>query len=104
MADLQDPRLMVLKAALFLGIAGLSVVLILAESTSLMSMAKILVLLGLLVWSACRLYYFAFYVIERYIDPTFRFAGLWSVLVFLCSSRWRHRRVSPPSAKDQSDV
>ena len=33
-------------------------------------------LLVLVIWSACRLYYFAFYVIEKYIDPTYRYSGL----------------------------
>ena len=30
----------------------------------------------LAIWSFCRAYYFAFYVIEHYVDPAFRFAGL----------------------------
>jgi hypothetical protein len=34
----------------------------------------------LAIWAFCRAYYFAFYVIENYIDPKFRFAGLFSVL------------------------
>jgi hypothetical protein len=34
----------------------------------------------LAIWAFCRAYYFAFYVIENYIDPKFRFAGLLSVL------------------------
>ncbi len=33
-------------------------------------------LLCIVVWAFCRAYYFAFYVIERYVDPRFRFAGL----------------------------
>jgi hypothetical protein len=32
------------------------------------------------IWAFCRAYYFAFYVIERYIDPGFRFAGLSSLV------------------------
>ncbi len=40
-------------------------------------------LLVLSVWSFCRFYYFAFYVIEKYVDSKFRFAGLWSFVVFL---------------------
>jgi len=28
------------------------------------------------VWGFARFYYFAFYVIEHYVDPTYRFAGL----------------------------
>src|ERR1700674_4066199 len=31
------------------------------------------------VWSFCRFYYFAFYVIEHYVDPSYRFSGLLSV-------------------------
>ncbi len=36
----------------------------------------ILALLVICVWASCRAYYFAFYVIEHYVDPDFRFAGL----------------------------
>lgn len=34
-------------------------------------------LLALAVWGFCRAYDFAFYVIEHYIDPGYRYAGLW---------------------------
>ena len=37
-------------------------------------------LLALAIWAFCRAYYFAFYVIEHYIDPGFKFAGLWAML------------------------
>ena len=30
------------------------------------------------VWAFCRAYYFAFYVIEHYVDADYRFAGLGS--------------------------
>ena len=30
------------------------------------------------IWAFCRAYYFAFYVIELYVDPGQRFAGLGS--------------------------
>jgi hypothetical protein len=33
----------------------------------------------LAIWAFCRAYYFAFYVLEKYVDPQYRFAGLWSV-------------------------
>lgn len=36
------------------------------------------VLLALSIWGFCRAYYFAFYVIEKYVDPEFRFSGLLS--------------------------
>jgi len=30
------------------------------------------------VWAFCRFYYFAFYVTQNYVDPNFRFNGLFS--------------------------
>jgi uncharacterized membrane-anchored protein len=71
-ADLTDPRWMYLKGALFLLIGLISAGLILTKLPTL----KIAGLLALTIWAFCRAYYFAFYVIERYIDPTHKFAGL----------------------------
>ena len=45
-------------------------------------------LLGLLVWAACRFYYFLFYVLERYVDPKLRYAG---VVALLAAARRRRR-------------
>ena len=44
-------------------------------------------LLALAVWSFCRFYYFAFYVLERYVDPTFRFSGLLSLARYLLRNK-----------------
>ena len=44
-------------------------------------------LLGLTVWSFCRFYYFAFYVIEQYVDHEYRFAGLGSFLHYVLFRR-----------------
>jgi hypothetical protein len=33
-------------------------------------------LLLVAIWAFCRAYYFAFYVIEHYVDPAYRFSGL----------------------------
>ncbi len=41
------------------------------------------VLLVITIWSFCRFYYFAFYVIERYTDPNYRFSGLLSFFRYL---------------------
>jgi hypothetical protein len=76
MRDLSSRRWMGVKAALFLIIGLLSSALILAELPKL----RVLALLVLAIWSFCRAYYFAFYVIEHYIDPSFRFSGLFSAL------------------------
>ena len=37
---------------------------------------KTIVLLLLAIWGFCRAYYFAFYVIQHYIDPNYKFSGL----------------------------
>ena len=44
-------------------------------------------LLALAIWAFARAYYFAFYVIEKYIDPGYRFSGLFSVARHLLSRR-----------------
>lgn len=40
--------------------------------------ARMAAILMIAVWSFCRFYYFAFYVIERYVDARYRFSGLCS--------------------------
>jgi hypothetical protein len=59
---------------LFLLVGLLSAVPVILEHPTL----KVALLLALTIWCFCRFYYFAFYVIEKYVDPTFRFAGLLS--------------------------
>lgn len=76
MKDLKSPRLMWLKAILLVLIGALSGTLLFVQAPHWQT----LVLLGLCVWGFCRAYYFAFYVIEHYIDPSFKFSGLGSVL------------------------
>jgi hypothetical protein len=72
--DITNPKLLYLKAALFVLTGFLAGTLILLELPSL----KIAALLLLCIWCFSRAYYFAFYVVEHYIDPKYRFAGLWS--------------------------
>jgi hypothetical protein len=83
MGDLRDPRLMFAKAWLFLLAGVMAAVGILMELPS----ARIAVLLAILVWSSCRLYYFLFYVIERYIDTEAQFAGVWGALRYAARCR-----------------
>jgi len=47
-------------------------------------------LLAVSVWCFCRSYYFAFYVIEHYVDPGYRFSGLGSFIRY-CIGRRRGR-------------
>ena len=50
---------------------------------------KIAGLLVVAVWCFARFYYFAFYVIEHYVDPGYKFAGLWSFARYLLRRRGR---------------
>ncbi len=83
MRDLASTKTMWLKAGSFLAIAVVASVLLLVEHPTL----KVAALLALAVWGWCRAYYFAFYVIEHYIDPGYRFAGLWSFVAYALRKR-----------------
>ncbi len=84
MRDLANPNWIKFKGILFLAAGLASSVLLLLEHPTL----KAALLLALSVWCFCRFYYFAFYVIEHYVDPSYRFSGLGSFLVYL----WTRRR------------
>lgn len=79
LGDIRNPKLLYLKAALFLLAGLLAAFLLLLESPTLRTAALLL----LTVWCFCRFYYFAFYVITNYADPGFRFAGLGSFVAYL---------------------
>jgi len=44
-------------------------------------------LLVISVWCFCRFYYFAFYLIEHYVDPTYRFSGLLSFVLYVIQKK-----------------
>ena len=79
MADLTNPRLIYAKGFLFLAGGLLASAVLLVEHPTL----KVAALLAIAVWCFARFYYFAFYVIEHYVDPGYRFAGLWSFARYL---------------------
>ncbi len=81
--DLQSAKLIYLKGFLFLVTGLLSLTALLLDSPTL----RTAFLLGVALWSFCRLYYFMFYVIEKYVDPSFKFAGLYSFLLYLLRKR-----------------
>jgi hypothetical protein len=74
MKDLTSPTWIKAKGFLFLLLGLLSAVLLFLERPT----PKEAVLLLLAIWCFCRFYYFAFHVIERYVDPDYRFSGLLS--------------------------
>ena len=83
MKDLSNPFWIKLKGLLFLSIGIVAVALLFLDSPTL----KTAVLLALAVWSFCRAYYFAFYVIEKYVDPSYKFSGLISFARYCFSRR-----------------
>ena len=83
MTDITNPKLLWAKGALFLVLAVAASVLLLLEAASL----KVAGLLAVAIWGFCRAYYFAFYVIEHYMDPGYRFAGLGSFIAYVARGR-----------------
>lgn len=87
MRDLTSPAWIKAKGLLFLFLGLLSLALLITERPTL----RVAGLLALTVWCFCRFYYFAFYVLERYVDPSFRFSGLISLARYLL----RNPRLKP---------
>ena len=83
MKDLTDSRWIKFKGVLFLLVGILSSGLLLFDHFEI----RTAVLLGISIWCFCRFYYFAFYVIEHYVDPAYRFSGLVSFARYLFSRR-----------------
>jgi hypothetical protein len=53
------------------------------------------VLLAIAVWAFCRAYYFAFYVIEHYVDPGYHLSGLGSFARYLMRKQPREKPGQP---------
>ena len=68
---------------MFLGIAAIAGALLLFESPTI----RTVILVALLVWAACRFYYFIFYVLERYVDPSLRYAGIIALVRAILAKR-----------------
>ena len=83
MRDVPTAHWMYVKALLMLTIGFLAGGLLLLDSPSLRAAA----LLAVTVWAFCRAYYFAFYVIEHWIDPGYRYSGLLSLARYLLGRR-----------------
>jgi hypothetical protein len=83
MKDVTSPAWIKVKGFLFLLLGTLASVLLILENCTW----KTILLLLLAIWCFCRFYYFAFYVIEKYVDPSYRYSGLISLLRYLLR-RW----------------
>jgi len=77
--DITSPILLKMKGALFACLGLLSGALLLFPAFSW----KALALLAICVWAFCRAYYFCFYVLQHYVDPTFRYAGIGDALKYV---------------------
>jgi hypothetical protein len=87
MTDLRSKKVIVLKGALFLCILVGAAVLLFVERPAWRTAA----LLAVLVWASARFYYFLFYVLEKYVDPSLRYSGLLSLLGNLTRRRDREQ-------------
>jgi hypothetical protein len=83
MKNLTSPAMIKLKGILFLLIGLMAALLLILEQPTL----KVGVLLAVCIWCFCRFYYFAFYVIQNYVDPSYRFSGLWSFACYMMKRR-----------------
>ena len=79
MRDIKNPTAICIKGILFLVLGLGASILLLVEVGTL----KRALLLALSIWAFCRAYYFAFYVLEKYVDPGYRFSGLISFAKYL---------------------
>jgi|LauGreDrversion4_2_1035121.scaffolds.fasta_scaffold14284_1 hypothetical protein len=77
MRNLTDPFWMWVKAVL------LGVIAIVSAGVVWMKVGgwEVPLLLGLLVWSACRVHYFFFHVLERWVEPGGRFRGIGELVI-----------------------
>ena len=79
MADITNPKLLYTKGLLFLVLGLFASALLIVDNPTWQTA----LLLVIALWSFCRLYYFMFYVIEHYVDPGYKFAGLGSFAMYL---------------------
>jgi hypothetical protein len=93
LGDIRNPRLMYAKAVMLMAIGLFAGALLILEYPAWRTAALLLIC----IWAFCRAYYFAFYVIQNYIDPQFRFAGLLAFFRYLRSRRV-DSRFPPPQA------
>ena len=96
MGDIKNPKLIYFKGFLFLLTGLFAAGILLLERFSWQDAF----LLGVTVWSFARFYYFAFYVIEHYVDGSFRFAGLGAFALYVLRRHGQAGdKVPPPKSR-----
>ena len=79
MKDITNAKLIYLKGLIFLLAGLIASIILLIEHPSF----KVAALLAISVWCFARSYYFAFYVIEHYVDANYKFSGLCSFVIYM---------------------
>jgi hypothetical protein len=81
--DIKSVKVLWLKGGLFVLIGLVAAALLLLESPTW----KTALFLAVAVWGFCRAYYFAFYVLEHYVDKQYRFSGLIAFIFYALRKR-----------------
>jgi len=82
--DIKNKDLIVFKGLMFLLLGILASAILVAFVTRV----EVIVLLVISIWSFCRFYYFAFYVIENYVDDEHKFDGLYAAIAYIVKMKW----------------
>ena len=94
MGSLRNRNVIIAKGFLFLllGIVASAILLLHVPSF------RVAILLIVAIWAFCRFYYFAFYVIEHYVDSRYRFSGIYSFVCFMVRTKAteRHNKAAKP--------
>ncbi|MBI1333673.1 MAG: hypothetical protein JST12_10560 [Armatimonadetes bacterium] len=82
-SDLRSSLWIHVKGWLFLVIVVLAGGALLLQIPSWQNAALLLIAL----WAVSRWYYYAFYVVEKYVDPSYRYAGLGHLIRYLLTRK-----------------
>jgi hypothetical protein len=77
--DITSPAVLKFKGGLFVLLGLLSGGILILPIFSWKAVA----LMAISIWSFCRAYYFCFYVMQHYADPSFRYRGLFDLFLHL---------------------
>ena len=87
LGDIKSKKLILIKGFLFLLLAMLALTILAVDTQSVRSVTLALIS----AWAFCRFYYFMFYCIEKYVDPTYKFSGLTSFIAYMLARRSNYR-------------
>lgn len=92
MRDLKNQATIYVKGRLFFLGGVLAALALLVEQPTI----KTAILISAFTWCSARCYYFMFYVIEHYVDATYRFSGILAFFTYLL----KQKRAKKPHTSD----